>query len=96
VLRRSGYDEEPRNDMANITLISEKTYEKKAEEPSKYLRNLYRADPALLKMHFVPSDETVWRLENYPEFPRQRRQLILQECRRLFTPQAGIDASMNT
>jgi hypothetical protein len=85
VLKKSGYDDEIRNDVGNITLISKTANESWKDEPSTYLRKLYRIDPAFLELHFVPTDENLWRLENYPEFLRQRRQLILQECRKLFT-----------
>jgi hypothetical protein len=87
VLRKSGYDEELRNDVANITLIS-KTANKalKDEEPSTYLRDLYRADPALLELHFVPTEEALWRVDNYKEFLRHRRRIILEGYRKIFTP----------
>jgi hypothetical protein len=85
VLKKNGYDDEIRNDVGNITLISKTANESWKDEPSTYLRKLYRIDPAFLELHFVPTDENLWRLENYPEFMRQRRQLILQECRKLFT-----------
>jgi hypothetical protein len=85
VLKKSGYDDEIRNDVGNITLISKTANESWKDEPLTYLKKLYRIDPAFLELHFVPTDENLWRLENYPEFLRQRRQLILQECRKLFT-----------
>ncbi|MFZ8858303.1 MAG: GmrSD restriction endonuclease domain-containing protein [Candidatus Caldarchaeales archaeon] len=89
VLKKSGYDEELWNDVGNITLISKTANEKFKEEPLSYLKKLKEADPAFLELHFVPTDENLWRIENYEEFLKRRRQLILQACKTLFTTTTG-------
>ena len=85
VLGKNGYEEELRNDFANITLISKQANTTlKDKEPSTYLEELYAADPALLKLHFIPEDRVLWRTEKYLDFLKHRRQRILEAFRRLF------------
>ena len=85
VLKESGYSEEERNDFANITLISKQANTIiKDKDPSTYLKDLYEADPTLLKLHFIPEEEDLWRPEKYKDFLEHRRQQILEECHKLF------------
>ena len=85
VLKKMGYDEELRDDVANITLISKDANAAvKDKEPSTYLRVLRDADSSLLELHFIPLNESLWNPEKYIEFLSQRRKQIIEEYRRLF------------
>ncbi len=85
VLAKNGYEEDLRNDFANITLISKQANTTiKDKEPLTYLEDLYAADPALLKLHFIPEERRLWGTENYRKFLEHRRQLILEAFRKLF------------
>jgi len=85
ILEKKRYDEELRDDVANITLISKKANTTlKDKDPATYLGELRDADPNLLELHFIPMKESLWNPDNYEEFLNQRRQLILAEYRKLF------------
>ena len=85
ILKKKRYDEELRDDVANITLISKKANTTlKDKDPATYLGELRDADPNLLELHFIPMKESLWNPDNYEEFLNQRRQLILAEYRKLF------------
>jgi len=85
ILKKKRYDEELRDDVANITLISKNANTTlKDKDPATYLGKLRDADPNLLELHFIPMKESLWNPDNYEEFLNQRRQLILAEYRKLF------------
>jgi hypothetical protein len=67
------------DDVANITIISNKANERIGNKPpSNYLKELYEEDPELLKRHFVPIDAELWNINNYEQFLKERRELILK------------------
>ena len=70
------------NHVANITLASKSANDSiRSELPYVYLRNI---DHEILKSHMIPLDEKLWRLENYPRFLEERKQLILDRINKLF------------
>lgn len=69
------------NHVANITLISERANESIGNElPYVYLREI---DSEILESHMIPLDEELWRLEKYPEFLEERKQLIMKRVNEL-------------
>ena len=69
------------NHVANITLISESANESIGNElPYVYLREI---DSEILESHMIPLDEELWRLEKYPEFLEERKQLIMKRINEL-------------
>lgn len=78
VLEKVGKDQLV-DDVANITIISNKANERISNKPpSDYLKELHKADPELLSKHFVPTDEKLWNINAYEEFLKERRKLILE------------------
>jgi hypothetical protein len=72
----------PFDETANVTLISSKANEWIADrDPSDY--ELRRNDPMLLIKHFVPSDENLWKVENYELFLAERPKLIIQSLQEI-------------
>ena len=85
ILKKKGYDDELRDDVANITLISKNANAAvKDKDPPDIFRRTARCGPPLLELHFIPRKESLWNPEKYMEFLSQRRQRILEECRKLF------------
>jgi hypothetical protein len=67
------------DDVANITIISNKANKRIGNKPpSIYLKELYEEDPELLKRHLVPTDAELWNVNNYEQFLKERRELILK------------------
>ncbi len=82
LFKRKLLDPELENDAANITFLSSlsnKTLRDK--EPSEYLSKLYDQDPALLREHCIPLDPELWKRENYEEFLKERRKIMLERWR---------------
>jgi len=83
-LRRESRYEDLINEFANITIISEEANKQIGRRyPHDYLAELESLDPELLKRHFIPDEPELWKLENYEEFLKQRRTLILESAREL-------------
>jgi len=85
ILETVGMDELV-DEAANITIISSKANEKIGNKmPSIYLKEFYEKDPELLKKHLVPTDSELWNVNNYNEFLKERRRLILEAFKQLFS-----------
>jgi len=79
LLRRNGYEDELINDVANMTIISKGANNYiRYNAPKEYLSELNNHDPEIIKRHFIPEDPELWELENYVEFLKKRRELILK------------------
>jgi uncharacterized protein with ParB-like and HNH nuclease domain len=75
-LSRRGYTEKWDN-FGNITLISKKANNYfKFKDPSVYLNELKNIEPELLKKHFIPMDSSLWNINNYDKFLKERISLI--------------------
>jgi len=75
-LSRRGYTEKWDN-FGNITLISKKANNYfKFKGPSVYLNKLKNIEPELLKKHFIPIDSSLWNIDNYDKFLKERISLI--------------------
>jgi len=72
-------DEMSYNKFANITIISEKANKSIGfRDPRKYLKELKEVDENLLREHFVPTDESLWELDNFEEFLKKRIELLIE------------------
>ncbi|MEM0461211.1 MAG: DUF262 domain-containing protein [Candidatus Caldarchaeum sp.] len=71
-------DPELENDAANITFLSQHTNKAlRDKEPSDYLPKLYEEDASMLEEHCIPLESELWKRENYGEFLKERRKIIL-------------------
>jgi len=68
--------------VANITLISDNANESIGNKlPEKYLSEF---DQEIIKSHMIPLEKELWKLENYPQFLEQRKQLIMERVNGIF------------
>jgi hypothetical protein len=62
---------------AILTQIANRT--KSNADPEDYLRGVNSKFPGALELQCVPTDETLWKLENYEDFLGARRQLLAEK-----------------
>ena len=72
------YTQQDRDQIANLMLLSrdENSNEKRAALPEKYLAE---QSQEYLKMHLIPADPELWKLDNFEEFITARRKLIVEK-----------------
>jgi hypothetical protein len=76
LLRREGYDSSKIDTFANYTLLSKGTnLDIGIEEPVSYLRRekIRRSE---LEQQCIPQDESLWRVDQYEKFLKERRKLL--------------------
>lgn len=77
LLKKAGYELSLVDDVANIGFLTEKANRKISNtEPSKYLLEI---DPKKLEKQFVPPDKELWKIENYEDFLKHRRRVIVEK-----------------
>jgi hypothetical protein len=83
VLYANGYSSANRvhkemvNEIANLAFLTKQANIKiSAADPLSYLKKIKEDDPKALEAQFVPMDEALWTVENFPEFLEARRTLI--------------------
>lgn len=77
LLKRAEYEYALIDDAANIAFLTEKANRKISNTPpEKYLTEI---DPAKLEKQFVPIDKNLWQIENYEDFLRHRRRIIVNK-----------------
>lgn len=85
-LEKRGYGKENRvkyalaqelTDRAILTQVANRT--KATADPEDYLRSVQNKFPGALQLQCVPTDETLWKLDNYEQFLIARRQLIAEK-----------------
>jgi len=77
LLKKADYEYSLIDDVANIAFLTEKANRKISNtQPEKYLSEI---DPEKLKKQFVPSDKNLWKIENYEDFLKHRRRIIIEK-----------------
>ena len=46
------------------------------DDPASYLREIEQQNPGVLESQWIPADESLWQIDNYPEFLAARRALL--------------------
>jgi len=70
------------NNLGNITFISKnKNEEIQDKEPMEYLKDLTAESR---KKHFIPEEETLWKIDNYEDFCKIRVKKMYEACKREF------------
>ncbi len=65
------------HEIANIMFMSaEANLDKRASDPTGYLKSLQKNNTQMLKEHLVPEEESLWQMNNYKSFIKERRDLI--------------------
>lgn len=68
------------NEIANRAFLTEKVNRKISDqEPSTYFEEVIRKYPTALEKQFIPMNKQLWKLDNYEDFLRKRRQIIADE-----------------
>lgn len=78
-LRRAGYSHKMVNAVANfcfLTAGSNKIIS--AREPAEYLAEIAKDQPDALRSQWIPEDRSLWQINRYPDFLRQRRELLAE------------------
>ncbi|MFI1240913.1 GmrSD restriction endonuclease domain-containing protein [Nocardia salmonicida] len=77
LLRDAGYERNEINAIANFCFLSPGSEAEFGErEPADYFAEMERRNPGALASQWIPTDPSLWRVENYREFLRARRKLL--------------------
>ena len=80
--------------LGNITIISDEANNfLRFKDPKQYLTDLNAKSPELLEKHFVPKDPTLWKIDNYEQFVKQRAILIAKAIENEFNIKVHFDIS---
>jgi len=72
-----GYENREINALANFSFLTKDTnLEISAKLPQDYFPHYESMNPGVLKSHWIPMDEHLWKIENYREFLAARRELL--------------------
>ena len=76
---KSGTDIQKVNEIANLVIVtSEANMDFFTDLPEKYLPVVQERYPNELEKQYIPKNEKLWKLDNYEEFLKERRNLIAQ------------------
>ncbi len=77
LLRDAGYERNEINAIANFCFLGPGSEAELGErEPAEYFAEVERRNPGALASQWIPTDPSLWRVENYREFLRARRKLL--------------------
>ncbi|MHB9036365.1 MAG: GmrSD restriction endonuclease domain-containing protein [Armatimonadota bacterium] len=76
-LYKHGYSRSEVNALANFTFLTQETNVLLSDRsPENYLMEVSKNNPGALESHWIPTDERLWKPENYAEFLAARRELL--------------------
>ncbi len=79
LLYAADYGKNEVNAIANFTFLTQETNLLVSDrDPQEYLAQVEAKHLGVLESHWIPLERELWRLENYPEFLRARRELLAQ------------------
>lgn len=77
VLYPAGYKRPEVNAVANYCLLTKDTNLQISDRPpDEYLTEIQQKHPGALESQWIPADSELWKIENYLDFLRERRQLL--------------------
>ena len=92
VLYDAGYKKREVNAIANFTFLTQETnLEVSKRDPSEYLPHYETKTPGAIASHWIPQDPELWKIENYPDFLRERRILLAKAANEFLDKLAGGD-----
>lgn len=78
-LYKYGYDRRDVNAVANFSFLFQKTNAQiSAKLPEDYFSYYESKYPGVLASHWIPMDEQLWKIENYPDFLAARRERLAE------------------
>ena len=76
-LYEKGYERAEVNAIANFTFLTKETnLTVSNRDPEEYFAHYEEKHPGTLASHWIPTDPTLWKYENYPDFLAARRELL--------------------
>lgn len=79
LLYEHGYQRSEVNAIANFTFLTQETNLLVTNrDPAEYLEEFVSRQPGAVESHWIPMDRELWKVENYPQFLRARRELLAQ------------------
>jgi len=76
-LKKHGYSLAEINAIANFTFLTKETNLKVSDRlPSDYLPEFVKQHAEVIESHWIPKEQELWKIENYKEFLRVRRELL--------------------
>ena len=79
LLYANGYTRAEVNSIANFTFLTQDTNLKVSNrDPAEYLEGYAEKHPGAVESHWIPMDRELWKVENYPHFLAERRELLAQ------------------
>lgn len=77
VLYKNDYSRPEVNAIANFTFLTQETNLYLSNRPpNDYFYEVMAKNPGVLESHWIPMDEKLWEVENYPQFLTARRELL--------------------
>jgi len=77
LLYEKNYSKEDVNALANFTFLTQDTNLQISDsKPEEYLEEIAIKHPGALESHWIPMDKELWKIENYLEFLKARRELL--------------------
>lgn len=84
-LKKQGYEKQEINALANFCFLTSECNRKIGDKlPEKYFPEIEEKHPGALASQWIPSDQKLWKLENYPKFLEARRALLAEAANRRF------------
>ena len=75
----NGYSQAETNAIANFTFLTQETNLLVSNRnPAEYLEKFAEKNPGAIESHWIPMNRELWRLENYRDFLKERRELLAQ------------------
>lgn len=81
ILKKAGFKDK-KEDLANKTFITNKSNKKLSDSDPTYLSEYSKE---LLKAHFIPANDKLWKLEKYEEFLEERKKIISRELNKFLS-----------
>lgn len=79
LLYQHGYTRPQVNAIANFTFLTQETNVQLSDRsPDDYLKQIADTNPDIIKSHWIPTDEDLWKPENYLDFLAARRRLLAE------------------
>lgn len=67
-------------EITNRAIVTQKENRTKSNKDAfTYLTEVKKTHPTALKLQLIPEDESLWKIENYEEFLKERRKLLARE-----------------
>lgn len=84
-LYKKGYSRIQVNSLANFCFLTHDTNLRIGNRlPEDYFPQIEEKHPGALRSQWIPEDEALWKIENYPEFLEARRVLLAASTNRIF------------